>query len=166
MNDRHVPADTTASDVVIERIFDAPIGVVWRMWTEPAHFAAWYGPTGATIPVAEMDVTVGGRRLICMEMGTPDGVMQMWFVGEYRHVEAPTRLVYTESISDEHGNVSSPPPGATADQPGETDVIVELDDLGDRTRVTLTHRGIPADSPGAMGWNMALDKLTTHLASN
>ena len=28
----------------------------------------------------------------------------------------------------------------------------------------LTHAGIPADSPGAMGWNMALDKLVTHLA--
>ena len=27
------------------------------------------------------------------------------------------------------------------------------------------HTGIPADSPGAVGWNMALDKLEAHLAS-
>jgi uncharacterized protein YndB with AHSA1/START domain len=41
---------------VIERSFDAPVDWVWRMWTDPEHFRAWYGPTGATIPVAELDV--------------------------------------------------------------------------------------------------------------
>jgi len=31
--------------------------------------------------------------------------------------------------------------------------------------MVMTHAGIPADSPGAMGWNMALDKLESHLAA-
>ena len=26
----------------------------------------------------------------------------------------------------------------------------------------MTHAGIPADSPGAAGWTMALDKLAAH----
>ena len=56
------------------------------MWTEPEHFRSWYGPDGATIPVAKMDVRVGGTRLVCMEMQTPNGAMQMWFTGEYREV--------------------------------------------------------------------------------
>ena len=47
-------------DVRIERTFDAPIDLIWAMWTEPDHFANWYGPMGATIPKAEMDVRVGG----------------------------------------------------------------------------------------------------------
>ena len=52
--------------VVIEQMLDAPVDLVWRMWTEPEHFAAWYGPDGAAIPVARMDVRVGGSRLVCV----------------------------------------------------------------------------------------------------
>ena len=43
--------------VVIERTLDAPVGLIWQMWTEPEHFQAWYGPTGASIPVANMVIT-------------------------------------------------------------------------------------------------------------
>ncbi len=161
-------ADTTGTEnaVVIERTLEASADVVWMMWTEPEHFAAWYGPTGATIPVAKMDVRVGGTRLVCMQMQTPDGTRQMWFTGEYREVVANARLVYTESLSDESGNVLSPsdlgmPPG----HPTTTEVIVELEDLGDRTKMVLTHVGVPADSPGAAGWRMALDALAVHLAA-
>ena len=50
--------------VVIERTLNAPVALVWKLWTEPEHFQAWYGPTGATIPVAKMDVRVGGSRLV------------------------------------------------------------------------------------------------------
>ena len=59
--------------VVIERTFDAPIDLVWRMWTDGTEFAKWYGPPGATIPVADIDARVGGRRRVCMEVTTPDG---------------------------------------------------------------------------------------------
>ena len=52
--------------VVIERTFDAPADLILQMWTEPEHFKAWYGPDGATIRVAKMDVRAGGRRLVCM----------------------------------------------------------------------------------------------------
>src|ERR1700704_3153006 len=100
--------DGSRDEVVIERTFDAPVDLVWRMWTDPEHFRAWYGPNGATIPVAKMDVRVGGTRLVCMEMQFPDGPMQMWFTGEYLEVVENERLVYTESMSDEHGTVSSP----------------------------------------------------------
>jgi uncharacterized protein YndB with AHSA1/START domain len=66
------------------------------MWAEAEHFAAWYGPTGATIPVATMDVAFGGTRLVCMEMQTPNGTTQMWFTGEYRDIVEHKCLVYTE----------------------------------------------------------------------
>ncbi|NNC43374.1 MAG: SRPBCC domain-containing protein, partial [Acidimicrobiia bacterium] len=150
------------NSVMIERTLDAPVELVWQMWTDADHFAAWYGPMGATIPKAEMDVRVGGRRLICMAMETPNGPMQMWFTGEYREVVPNQRLVYTEAMSDENGNVQS---GGQDGHPESTDVIVELEDLGGKTRMVMTHVGIPADSPGAAGWSMALDSLATHVAS-
>jgi uncharacterized protein YndB with AHSA1/START domain len=153
--------------VVIERSFDAPVDVIWRMWTDPEHFKAWYGPDGATIPVAKMDVRVGGTRLVCMEMQTPNGLMQMWFTGEYREVAENERLVYTESMSDENGNVSSPSDmGMPEDHPTTTEVRVELEDVGGRTKMVMTHTGIPADSPGAAGWTMALDKLAVYIKAH
>lgn len=157
---------TDTQSVVIERTFDAALDLVWDMWTQAQHFAAWYGPMGASIPTAEMDVTPGGRRLIGMEMAGPDGTMQMFFAGEYVEIDPKTRLVYTEAMADAEGNVLPPeamgmPPGA----PMETRVIVELTDLGGSTRMVMTHEGVPADSPGAQGWQMAIDKLEGLLAA-
>jgi uncharacterized protein YndB with AHSA1/START domain len=90
--------------------------------------------------------------------------MQMWFTGEYREVVENELVVYTESMSDADGNVSSTPaePGG---HPMATEVRVELEAVGGRTRMMLTHAGIPADSPGASGWAMAFDKLTVHVAT-
>lgn len=157
---------TDSNDVVIERTLDAPPELVWQMWTDPAHFSAWYGPMGASIPIANMDVQVGGTRLICMTMDTPNGPMEMWFTGEFREVTPTTRLVYTDAMSDENGNVKTPAEmGMPEGHPATTEVVVELEDLGGQTKMTMTHVGVPADSPGAAGWGMALDKLATHLAS-
>ena len=150
--------------VVIERTFDAPADLIWQMWTDPEHFKAWYGPDGASIPTAEMDVRVGGRRLVCMEVQSPGGPMQMWFTGEYREVVPNEHLVYTESMSDENGNASEDMASAHGD-PLTTEVRVELEDIGGRTKMVMTHAGIPDDSPGAIGWGMALDKLAAYAAS-
>ena len=153
--------------VTIERSFGAPVELIWQMWTDPEHFAAWYGPDGATIPIAKMDVRVGGTRLVSMEVQTPDGPMQMWFTGEYREVVENERLVYTESMSDENGNVLSPEElGMPAGHPTTTEVRVELEDVGGRTKMVMTHTGVPGDSPGATGWTMALDKLAAHVEAH
>ena len=149
--------------VVIERTFDAPADLIWQMWTDPEHFNAWYGPDGASIPTAEMDVRVGGRRLVCMEVQSPGGPMQMWFTGEYREVVPNEHLVYTESMSDENGNVA---PGLAEGHPETTEVRVELLEVGGRTRMVMTHSGVPADSPGAAGWAMAFKKLAAHVETH
>jgi uncharacterized protein YndB with AHSA1/START domain len=97
-------------------------------------------------------------------MQSSDGAMQMWFTGEYREVVENERLVYTESMSDEHGNVSSPSDmGMPEGHPMTTEVRVELEDVGGRTKMVMTHAGIPGDSPGAAGWAMAFDKLAAHV---
>lgn len=146
--------------VVIERHLDAPIDLVWRMWTDPDHFKEWYGPDGAVIPVAKMDVRVGGARLVCMEMPTPDGPLQMWFGGEYLEVVIGERLVYSEFMCDESGRLLPPAEmGLPEDHPTTTTVTIELEDADGRTKMVMTHAGIPSDSPGAAGWTMALDKL-------
>lgn len=149
--------------VVIERTFDAPVERIWEMWTVPEHFRAWYGPTGATVPVVKMDVRPGGARIHCMEVQTPGGPMSMWFAGEFLDVVERERLVYTEAVvADEHGN---PVDGGDGHDPDATEVRVELTATPDGTRMVMTHIGIPAGSPGEAGWAMAFDKLSTALAT-
>ena len=45
-----------------------------------------------------------------------------------------------------------------------TEVTVVLEDIGGRTRMVMTHTGVPSDSPAAAGWTMAFDKLAVRLA--
>lgn len=158
--------NSSQAAVVIERTLDAPVALVWRLWTEPEHVKAWYGPRGASVSVAEMDVRVGGRRLVSMAVETPNGSMQLWFTGEYREVIVNERLVYTDSMSDEAGNVISPSAmGMPEGHPETTEVIVQLEDLGGRTKMVMTHVGVPADSGGAAGWSTAFDKMASYLES-
>jgi uncharacterized protein YndB with AHSA1/START domain len=145
---------------VLERVFDAPIDLVWKMWTDPASFRAWYGPSGATVPVADLDVWPGGRRRVCMAVGPSE----MWFTGEHLEVIEPTRLVYTETIADEHGNPISPESlGMPPKTPGTTEITIILEEVNGGTRVTLRHAGVPAESGAARGWSAAFDKLAAEL---
>jgi uncharacterized protein YndB with AHSA1/START domain len=140
----------TREAVVLERTLPVPPELVWPLWTEPTHFAAWYGPLGATVTVHAMDVRVGGERRVSMTVPTPDGERAIHFAGVHLEVEQPRRLIYTEAIVDaEHAH----PTGSS------TEVQVVLEPTGAGTRLTLTHLGIAAGSPGETGWSMALDKL-------
>jgi uncharacterized protein YndB with AHSA1/START domain len=148
----------TASDsVVIERTIDATPEAVWSMWTDPDEFRQWYGPTGATIAEVRFDLRTGGDRVVAMTVETPGGQRTMWFRGVHLEIEPHRLLAFTEAVTDEAGNEQSP----------VTIVRVELDRLDDTTtHLRLTHHGIPADSPGAMGWQMALDELEAKLQNS
>jgi uncharacterized protein YndB with AHSA1/START domain len=155
-------SNSSKDAVVIERTFNAPIDLIWQMWTNPEHFKMWYGPKGFTVPVAEMDMRVGGKRLICM--ASPDGSMKMWTIGEYTEIVQYERLVYTESPADENGNVVSPSAmGMPEGYPATTEVTVLLEDLGGLTKLVMTHAGVPAESGAGGGWEQAFDKLAGHI---
>jgi activator of Hsp90 ATPase-like protein len=70
-------------------------------------------------------------------------------------------------MSDENGHVVPPSElGLPAGHPTTTEILVELDELDVRTRMTMTHVGVPEGSPGAVGWEMALDTLAAHIAAH
>ena len=159
-------ASRTDDAVVLERRFDAPADVVWRMWIDPDEFSTWYGPNGASVDVVTWQLRVGGARLLRMTVPTPRGDMTMWFAGEFLDVVVNRRLAYTEYVSDENGN---PAPMSAPGMPNPhpmTEVRVALSEINGRTTVVMTHVGIPADAPGAVGWTMAFDKLATKLSDH
>jgi uncharacterized protein YndB with AHSA1/START domain len=146
---------------VVERVFDAPLELVWRAWTEPEQFMRWYGPKGLTTPTCEIDFRVGGRHLFGMR--SPDG-QGYWSTGVYREIVPLERFVFTDSLADEQGNVV----GMDGGVPLETIVTVSFEDLGGgRTKLTLRQTGWPDDSMAAganAGWGQALEKLAALLA--
>lgn len=106
---------------------------------------------------------MGGKYLACMRW--PDG-RDNRSTGVYREIVPPERLVYTDSFSDEKGNVVSAAHYGLDGDYREMLVTVTLEDLRGKTKLTLRHEGIPvgAGQDGAnVGWRESLDKLAKTL---
>jgi uncharacterized protein YndB with AHSA1/START domain len=161
---RNAPTQASGSALVITRTFDAPRELVWKAWTEPERLKRWWGPKDFTAPISKIDLRVGGKYLNCMR--GPDG-KDYYTTGEYVEIVPFERLVYTDSFADENGNVvPATYYGMSEDMPLQMRVTVTLDNLGGKTKMTLTHVGIPAGEMSEMtsaGWNESFDKLTKSL---
>lgn len=84
-------------DFVISRTFDAPRERVWRAWAEKDQLAQWFGPAGAKVVKANLDLRPGGVFHSCLR--TPEG-KEMWAKFVYREVTPPQRPVWEHSFSD------------------------------------------------------------------
>jgi uncharacterized protein YndB with AHSA1/START domain len=114
-------ATTSDREITLTRTFNAPRELVWTAWTDPKHVAQWWGPSGFTSTIQEMDIRPGGVwRLI---MHGPDGTDYPNHVA-YIEVVKPERLVYT------HGS-------GEVDDPGQFHVTVTFDEQGAKTQVTM-----------------------------
>ena len=79
-------------EIVITREFDAPIGLVFDVFTKPEHVRKTFAPFGEEVTVCSIDLRVGGNYHIVMV--TDDGT-ECSFRGTYLEVEPPTRTVQT-----------------------------------------------------------------------
>ena len=114
-----MPSDT---EVVMERLVSAPRALVWETYTDPKHPPNWMGwPEGWSMPVCEIDLRPGGTWHFVWRKS--DGE-EMAMTGEYREVEAPQRLVQTESWGD--------------DWPETLNTVVFTEEPDGTTRITTT----------------------------
>jgi uncharacterized protein YndB with AHSA1/START domain len=156
----------TKEALVIERIFDAPVELVWKAWTEPEAAKKWWGPRSFTSPTVEIDFRVGGKNLFAMQSPDFNDGKPIWSGGEYREIVPMKKIVTTDYFADEHGNVvPATHYGMADDFPLEMLVTIEFEDLGGRTRMTLRHEGLPAHDRGdaGQGWSESFDKLEESL---
>ena len=79
-------------EIVITREFDAPIALVFDVFTKPVHVRQTFAPFGEEVTVCSIDLRVGGNYHIVMV--TDDGT-ECSFRGTYLEVEPPTRTVET-----------------------------------------------------------------------
>ncbi len=57
--------------LTLNRMFNAPIQLVWDAWTQPGHIAQWWGPKGMETTIVKHDFKVGGEWEYAMMM--PNG---------------------------------------------------------------------------------------------
>lgn len=142
-------ADTRPEIILhLNRTFKAPREKVYRAWTTPEELKRWFAPSDEfSIPIAELDVRVGGKYRIGMK--PPEG--DTFCVGGiYREVQPPEKLVFTWSWE-----------GAAA-VAGEMLVTVEFRDRGNSTEIALTHELFPdekAREEHSRGWSGCLSRL-------
>ncbi|MFC1420325.1 SRPBCC family protein [Streptacidiphilus cavernicola] len=150
-------SDTAAptEGFTLTRVFDAPRELVFRAWTDPAQFAAWFGATSRVpLETLSMDVRPGGAWRAIMHVDQPEP-MELLFHGDFREVVEPERLVLT---------LKNP---ADADDPKVELVTVVLKDLGDgRTEMQfeqLGHLGAEEYVRTRHGWSAFFDVLAEGL---
>ena len=149
--------------IVINRVFNLPVSVVWLAWTDAEYFKKWWGPRGFTCPSSKMEAKVGGKYLSCMR--GPDG-KEFWSTGVVKELIPERKLVVTDSFSDDKGNIKPASEyGMPGDWPKELLITVYLEEADGATKMKLKHQGIPNEmrEDCIKGWNESFDKLEENI---
>lgn len=158
--------------LLLKREFNAPRELVFKVWTDPAHFGNWWGPKGFSLEVAKMDVRPGGMFLGCQK--SPDGQHAMWGKFVYKEVQEPEKLVWIQSFSDEEGQTVRAP--FNPNWPLEILNVLTLEENEGKTILTLQGGPINASAEEqeafdsmapmvAQGFEGTFEQLANYLAS-
>ena len=105
---------TADREIRISRLFNAPLALVWEVWTNPKHIKQWWGPNGFTSTIQLMDLKPGGEWNLVLH--GPDGT-------DYRNQSIFKEIIPLSKLVYEH--VSAPRFLAT----------VEFEAQGDQTLI-------------------------------
>ena len=167
------PDDTSGNpetfDMVIARTFDAPVSELWRAWTEGDYLREWWGPTGFTAPIAEMDVREGGTSLVAMRAPDDMGGFEHFHTWTYHKVVPEKRMEFVQHFTDRDGSPIDPASvGMPEGIPLQVPHVLTFDDApSGGTEFTVTERGYTAPEVVELsraGMNQCLDKLAALLA--
>jgi uncharacterized protein YndB with AHSA1/START domain len=130
------------AELVREIMVDATPATIWPFLTEPDRHVEWLGT------VAEIDPRPGGIYRVLM-------AGQHQSAGEYLEVVPMEKVVFTFGWEQDGNPIL----------PGSTTVEIALQPEGDKTRVRLTHRGLPdaAVADHGDGWAHYLDRLAVRV---
>ncbi len=143
---------TTADRVFTnERIFNAPLELVWKCWTDPSMVPQWFAPKPYTCSHCEIDLRAGGNFKIVMR--SPDGHEHM-MVSEITDVEPLESFAWVNTVRGFDDEVALQ--GGT---------MVRFEDLGGSTKVTVNSYGAAYSEMGAMmvagmemGWTATINQ--------
>jgi uncharacterized protein YndB with AHSA1/START domain len=168
----HLEKESTGKEkFVINRAFDAPMDVMFDLWTDPKHFSQWLAPTGFTMGFIRADIKAGGSTFYYMTDGKS---IKMYGRAEYLEIRRPDRIVYAQQFCDENEKLSRHPMAPTwpatmlttvtlaEEGPGRTRVTVEWEPRGEVTREEL-ETFIKMKGGMTQGWTGSFDKLEEYV---
>jgi uncharacterized protein YndB with AHSA1/START domain len=157
-------------DLVISRVFDAPLAQVWKAWSDADDVMQWWGPTHFSCPLAKIDFREGGTSLVAMHPPKEFGDQDMYSTWDYQKIVPLERIDYIHNLSDADGHKINPttigmPPDFPQDQPH----TIRFKALGaNQTELTVTEYGWTVGQMmemSRMGMEQCLDKMAAIFAS-
>ena len=150
---------TTAPQLALTRIVNAPRSRVYRAFTDPDDFAAWWGPFGNALPRDEIEFDVRSGGFLEWSEFFPDRP-ETWTKGRVELTE-----VVEDEVLDGVMRITGHLPGGF--EPFETRMRIEFyDEADERTRLEIS-QWLRDDyvAPSENGWGEALTKLDAVLAA-
>jgi uncharacterized protein YndB with AHSA1/START domain len=156
-------AEVGKQDLVLTRLFDAPVEAVWKAWTEPEQVMKWWGPTGFTSPSCQIDFREGGKFVFHMRAPKEMNNADFYTAGVYKKIAPLEFIEFTQGLSDKDGNKIDPVTmGMPPDFPEEIPSLLALKRVGDKTELTAIEYGWTLGQMREMsklGLEECLDKL-------
>jgi uncharacterized protein YndB with AHSA1/START domain len=155
-----------AKDLVVTRVFDAPVDEVWKYWAESEYVKKWWAPQGFTTPIAKMDFREGGTSLVCMRAPGGEDFYSTW---TYQKI-APMKLIeYIHNLTDKDGKKVDPVKvGLPPDFPQGVRNAIAFKTVGEsKTEMIVTEYGYTSDqwfNLSKTGLEQCLDKMAAALA--
>jgi uncharacterized protein YndB with AHSA1/START domain len=148
-----------ATELHIERVFDAPRELVWKAFTDPDQISQWFGPVGYSVPrdTVDIDLRVGGHQRLTMVPDDPSYPPGGASEGTFDEIIENELLVAHEDLEGEMAELF----GAE-----RLTLRIELHDEEGKTRLVLRQGPYRDDFAGNArdGWNSSFTKLDTLLA--
>ncbi|MDB5055026.1 MAG: activator of Hsp90 ATPase 1 family protein [Bacilli bacterium] len=94
--------------LTLERLFDAPRELVFKVFSEAEHLKHWWGPRGWTLTVCNVDFRPGGVWHYCMKCIDEKQVdffgFESWGKAVYEEIVEPEKVILVDYFSDADGN--------------------------------------------------------------
>ena len=129
-----------AKQIEVTRTFNAPVEMVWKVWTDPELIKRWWGPKHYISPVAKIDFRVGGKSLVSMKAPVEMGGQEFYSIWEYIKIVPQKTIEFIQNLADEDGNKIEPVEvGMPSDFPLDIKTIVSFKEVEDgKTEMTVT----------------------------
>jgi uncharacterized protein YndB with AHSA1/START domain len=106
--------------------FDADIQRVWQIWEDPRQLERWWGPPTWPATFEEFDFRSDGKASYYMSGPEGEKARGWW---RFTTIDGPKRLAFDDGFADDNGQ--------PVDALGTTHATVNLEGIGDRTRMTI-----------------------------
>ena len=122
-------------EMILEKIFIAPIEKVFEMFTDTEHLKHFWAPHGWELIHSTLDFKTGGKWFFGMKNtdGNPEAKkIENWGLSVFEEIEEPNLIVMVDYVTDEKGEINRELPASKTK--------VEMTKLDDNRTIVVGHK--------------------------